>query len=191
MNDLLAFFFIILLCLTVWHLVYQSIFAPTLRLMTRNRLFEQRDHLRRLLMEKRVNQATFQQIQDGINLAIAIQDQISLLDLYRHRRKMQQDKTYCKQIQKRRERLERHSNDESRVMEQQVVSLISGALAINSGAWMPYLVLSILPLFVFNRGKRMVEQAVRPLLVTPLSAESILRNHVIVSDRLYAIVGDR
>lgn len=178
---------LMLLVAAVWHSVYETILAPSLRTYIRNRLFEQRDKLRRSLIEKRIHGDAFNQMQESINLAICIQDQIRLIDLYSHRRKMQLDTPYRNKVEKRSKRLEKHSDDTARAIQEKTVKLISYALAINSGAWAPYLVALVVPIivmaFAFNHCKNTVEQAVRPLLITPLSAESIIRGHFAIPEK--------
>lgn len=183
MNDFLVYALLLFAALMAWHYVYETIIAPTIQFFIRNRLFALRDELLRLMIDGQIHEVAFDHMENSLSIAIAVQEEVSPFDLRDHERTMAQNEGYRQQVAQRRKNLDAHSNDAIRSVEARLVNLLSGALATNSGAWAPYLLMLILPLFFLKYFRRRTERALRPLLISPLSPEMIVRGAFTASHR--------
>jgi hypothetical protein len=141
---------IALLALAVFHFIYESILAPSLRLSLRFRLFVLRDEVRQLKLacvESLHGQhlAFLQDSIDGLTLMLNHVDIASLVGVGLESRR---DPTFLEQARERARMLDDCTELRVREIRKQTLKIAAEALVVNSGAWVvlffaPWIIASI------------------------------------------------
>lgn len=135
-------FFIVLACLAAFHLLYEGIIAPELRMCVRNDLFEVRDSLRAIKCQDKgsIDDESFDIVHDAVNrfthrvkdFTIFVVAQMRLLRVH-------DPETYEK-VRKRSERLAQVPSEDFRRLLKRTDRILVHAMLINSGGWSIYIV---------------------------------------------------
>ncbi|RYZ88575.1 MAG: hypothetical protein EOP04_09060 [Proteobacteria bacterium] len=160
--------------LSIWHLLYESVIAPTLRMHLRNKLFEQRDALRKEYVRKNLSledQEISNYVHDGINRFL---NRLSSLNLIQHAnavKAFEKDALLLDRISKRLDALNSCKNKEILRIWNSTNKIVAHALLVNTGAWIIYLI----PVFLVYFGLSRLSESVSELIIAPSYAiKSIL-----------------
>ena len=153
------------LLLAVFHFVYESIIAPSMRLELKHRLFALRDRLRRLKLAARddLDDRHFHYLQDSINGLIRALDHLDLALLHRLRSARLHDATLTSRVDSRSRILDECRIPEAVEIRGKTFRIAIEALAVNSGAWIVYLV----PLLVAAAGYAEVKRLIGSVISMP------------------------
>lgn len=132
--------FTILLLVCLWHLVYESMVAPTLRMRIRNELFRQRDTLRLLRIKGEIDDQVFSLLQEGLNNAIAFLHTLTPSVMYEIRSETRTNTSLRRQIRRRWQRIDSCNHPEIRAMGLRLGELLQMAFAVNAGGWFIFVV---------------------------------------------------
>jgi hypothetical protein len=133
---------ITLLALAVFHFVYESIVAPSLRLSLRLRLFDLRDEVEQLKTEcvdsecvdsKKGSHCEY--LQDSIDGLISRLHRVDVASLLGVEFECRKDPDFLAQAQKRARILDDCPAPRVREIRKQTLKIAAAALIVNSGAW--------------------------------------------------------
>lgn len=141
--------FLVLVGLAGFHFLYEGVILPTIRLRLRYKLFELRDKLRRLKIERgdNLSDEVFSQLQDSINNTICFLHTINLETLKRLHRAIDSDQSLRKEMEKRRNVIETCPLKEVREIDQQHFIVILSVLTGTFGGWVIYV---LPPIMVYS-----------------------------------------
>lgn len=161
MNILLYSFLLIAL----YHLIYEGILLPSLRLRLRFRLFEIRDRLRDLKNREKdcCSDQAFAYLQDSINNGLGMLHRTDLITLLKVEEQVEQDDVLKRQLARRSEVLSEVVDPDVRAIMRSISHVGRAAVILNSGGWFIYVVPAMLALIAFGRIKAIVKE----LLVFP------------------------
>lgn len=134
-----------LIILSIWHLAYEGLFAPTLRLWMRYRLFELRDELRSLLLNRPEDlpAEVFERADRGISAQIKYAGSIHFSDLSRIQRAYESDVDLQRSIEESELLFKKCKLDELHRIRHESAKVTLSIAVVNSGAWFLY----IIPIF--------------------------------------------
>ena len=138
----MEYFLVTFLVVALYHFVYESIVAPSLRLKLRFDLFVLRDRVRSLKIEnpEGFQDKHFHYLQDSINTLLALLARFDIATLSRIETEMKRDPAMQKRVEERSRILDDCSLQEAKNIRYSSVRLASVALALNSGGWLIYIV---------------------------------------------------
>ena len=138
----MEYFLVTLLVIVLFHFVYESLLAPSLRLRLRFDLFVLRDRVRNLKIDnpKEFQDKHFHHLQDSINTLIALLARFDIATLSRIEAEMKSDPALKRRADERSRILDDCQLEEARKIRHQTLRLASVALALNSGGWFVYIV---------------------------------------------------
>lgn len=164
--------------IALYHLVYEGILLPSLRLRLRYYLFELRDRVRNL---KNINNdccsdQAFSYIQDTINNGLTMLHRTDLIMLMSIESHVENNEILKKQINRRTEVLSKVEDNEVKSVMRSISHVGRAAVLLNSGGWFIYVIPALLTIATFGRIKGLVKE----LLVFPdshMSDGGITRQH--------------
>ena len=135
-------FLFLLLVVALYHFVYESILAPSIRLKLRFELFVLRDRVRALKIENfdSFKDKHFNYLQDSINNLIALLARFDCATLARIETAMKRQTGLKKRAEERSRILDDCDLDEAKAIRYASLRLASTALAVNSGGWLIYII---------------------------------------------------
>ena len=138
----MGYFLVTFLVVALYHFVYESIVAPSLRLKLRFDLFVLRDRVRSLKIEnpEGFQDKHFHYLQDSINTLLALLARFDFATLSRIETEIKRDPAMQKRAEERSRILDDCQLEEARKIRHQTLRLASVALALNSGGWFVYIV---------------------------------------------------
>jgi hypothetical protein len=159
--------------LAMFHYIYEAILAPTFRLKIRHELFELRDSLHKIKLEK-LSQDDIEVvmiIEKSINHILDRMTHVNLINIVRLRSEYANNNEFKKIIDSFNQKLKASHNAGIKKIDQHLTLLTAKALVANIGALLFYL----LPLFalarlvssVYKRMKKWVETNSQGFLLTP------------------------
>jgi hypothetical protein len=159
---MMVYFVAAFLLLSVFHFLYQSTLAPSLRLGLRFRLFALRDRTRELKIKngELLSDNHFRCLQDSINGLICVLDRIGIVALTCIDRELKRDIELRKRAEARARTLDDCTLPEMRTIRDETMDIAASAVAVNNGAWFIYL----LPLLVAYACVSKVKGLLRQLL---------------------------
>lgn len=157
----MKYLLLVLVCLAVWHFVYDGILLPTLRLRLRYRLFALRDRLRSLKASERAfDDAVYTHLQGSINNGLSFLHVIDMQFVADITAAIAQDEALRKRVEDRRLAVDACPIREVKEIYHRIGSIGESAVFSNSGGWLIYLVPAALVAVFFQKVKRDVEQVV-------------------------------
>ena len=150
---------------TVFHLVWESILAPSFRLGLRYELFRLRDEVRWLHYNERedCSEEVFRFLQGIINNGIRLLPRTDFTLMATVDRAIANDESLRKRIEKRRELLDACTNPHVKRIEERIEHIGRRAFAINTAGWAIYVV----PLFGAFACIGAVKRFIRGALLVP------------------------
>lgn len=154
--------FIIIGLLAMFHLFYESVILPTIRMSLRYRLFALRDKLRmiQILRSGGLNDSVFRIVEDNINNAIALLPQITVSHLISANQIFEQNQKLKNSVDARVKKVETCEIDEIRAIAKEVTSHITTCFVWNAGGWLIYLFPVFVILFFYNAIKEISQELV-------------------------------
>lgn len=140
----------VILFLTLFHFIYESVILPTLRLRLRYKLFALRDELRKIkaLYGERLDNKTFEYLQSGLNNAINLLPYIDTKFAVTARLTISGDKELRERIKRRVALLDKCDVKEIIELRKKTYSTVEDIFLANSGGWFIYVV-PVIGVFVF------------------------------------------
>ncbi len=137
----------ILFFLTLWHLVYETFISPVLKLKIRYKLFELRDKLIRLRVEKdNIDNDAFKIVMSSLNTTINLREHLRFYWLKSTQKAFENDQKFIKTINNRILKIEKADDRDMDKILTDLSYLVFGSMACNSGGWILY----IFPIVVFK-----------------------------------------
>ena len=170
----LIFFLIVA---SMFHLVWESILAPSIRLGLRYELFRLRDELRWLHYNdsSNCNHLVFKYLQGSLNNGIRLLPRTDFVMFSTVERAIANDEGLRKRIEKRRESIDACNNDDVQRIERRIENITRRAFAVNTGGWMIYVVPIFCAFACFGAVNRFIKEA---LLVPEGEMEQIIPDGV-------------
>jgi len=155
---------IILMAFAVWHLLYESVIAPSLRMSLRYEVFRLRDDLRRLKFEDaRLTKEVYGYMEDALNNSLAYLHGLTISSFGSVSRGIERDQSLRKDVEKRRHAIDSCPIPEVPRIDEELGRILRLALGVNSGGWF----LWILPVALALRFWRWVLSRIQWLLLVP------------------------
>ena len=154
----------LLLALCAWHLIYEGIVAPTIRIKLRNMLFSIRDDLRRVAIDgiREQDKAAFAFLQDGINAFLNRLPGLTFDLLRRLNHEFSNNESLKGEIEER-EKIISNARPEFRKIFADTNSVIKVAVIVNSGGWFVYLI----PIAVAATSVSWLKRVASEMIVAP------------------------
>ena len=148
--------------LALFHFVYESIIAPSVRIDLRNRLFVVRDQIRAVMIDGvgEEDKEAFWLVHNGINSYLTrlpyltVSSQIAAIEAYRR------DKHLRDVVEAHLSAIERCDDIRIRHAFDRAVLIVGEALVVNSGGWLAYLLPAALVAATFTKLKRLARNLV-------------------------------
>lgn len=136
----------ILILLSGYHFIYESILIPSTRLNIRYQLFKLRDELRRLKIEKdkEISDEVFHYLNDSINASIKLLPYVSLSLILAAKKRIENDEKAREEIERKIQLVANCSVPEIKSISASTVKHATHAFICNTGSWVIYL----LPIFL-------------------------------------------
>jgi hypothetical protein len=137
----MGYLLVMLLVVALYHFIYESILAPSMRLKLRFELFVLRDRVRKLKIENSeyFKDKHFHYLQDSLNNLIALLARFDCATLVRIESEMKRHPELRKRAEERSRTLDDCDLEEVRVIRYESLKLASTALVVNSGGWLIYI----------------------------------------------------
>ncbi len=129
--------FVVLIFAAVWHLIYENIVAPSLRMGIRNQLFQLRDELRKHYRAKDLSESDreiLDFVEGSINRFLNQLAYLSLFDLFGVKRKIETNRILHDRVEKRLEMVKACSNPEVVKIWNKAIHVSIISIGINHGA---------------------------------------------------------
>lgn len=186
----MAVIILILILLTIFHFVYESIIAPSLRIKIRYKLFELRDELRRLKFNEgqNISEDVFKQVDYSVNSSIKHLPFYNFKLLYDAKKEFDSNEKLKKQVEQKIGLIEECHIDSIREIFDKTNRYSSFAFLINTGAWLLYLFPFIVILILiagFNKALIKLKQYVARIAFAPEKNF----NSIYPKDDLYPNIG--
>lgn len=139
----------------VYHFVYESILAPSLRLSARFQLFVLRDEIRKLKIEcgSSLDDKHFLFLQDWINFLISILHRLDLVSLARAEVQEKREPEILKRAEERFRTLDSCNIPRAREIRRQATRIAARTLLVNNGAWIIFIAPILICTFGYNNLK--------------------------------------
>ncbi len=163
--------FFIILCVALFHFIYEGIIIPSVRLYLRYRLFKLRDRVRWLTITERtrINESLLSYLQNAINNSINLMPIFDLRTLYLAFSSFRNNPDFEKRSNEVNKLIENHSTPETKAIIRKNNKIFTYALLANSGVMFVYAVIFILP-FLFLLGfLKTIKLVIKGILSTPES----------------------
>lgn len=147
-------FFLVLAFLAAFHLMYEGVIAPELRMGIRNDLFEVRDSLRAIKCSsdsKSVDDESFQIVHDAVNRFTSRVSSFTIFVAVQVRQLRTRDPEVYAKMKKRSERLAAVPSAEFQKVLKRMDAIVVKAMLVNSGAWFVFIVPVILLMTLLAR----------------------------------------
>ena len=136
---------LVVFSISVFHFIYESIIAPSIRMVLRDKLFALRDRLRELKIERDIESEAFEGLHDGINFLLPRLNCITISLTRDIADALKDDPDLRDRANNRREIIESSKNPCVVEIQKETFTICSMALACNSGPWFIY----IFPIYIF------------------------------------------
>ncbi len=148
----MAYLLFVLIMLSIMYYVYESIILPSIRLRIRYKIFELRDKLRLLKIEKanELDDLTFKYCQESLNMLLAFLHRYDLSSFVEAERFLRRNPTLYKRVLKRREVLENCKLEEFQQIRNEYLMTAIWASAANSF----FLIMTIAPIALAFKGMK-------------------------------------
>jgi hypothetical protein len=125
----------------IWHFVFESIIAPSIRLDLRYRLFELRDELRSLKIEagSKLDHKHFTYLHESVNVTIAFLAHFDIATIVSIEREFQNDSDLRRRVEARTKILDDCQFESAKKIRKKCLRIALVAVAINSGGWAYFL----------------------------------------------------
>lgn len=152
--------FYILIFIAMWHLVFESVVAPMMRMHYRNQLFALRDDLRRAwISDQDKDDELYIFMQEWINNAIGYLHKMNFSFILALYREINNNAGLKRQSKNRLAVLVESKMEVTHKIVNQTVVVIHRAAFINSGGWL-YLIVMVLPfVLAYSRVRHLIEVA--------------------------------
>lgn len=155
MEIILSWAIFALILLSLWHLIWESILAPSFRLEERLELFCLRDEVRTsMIKDNTENEESLELLQETINNAIRVMPSFTVSDFCRFKKAFASDEELQKRIAPLIKMVFGASNQNIRRMANQISNSTRRALVINSGGWLIFVVPIALIIVMWSQVKR-------------------------------------
>lgn len=134
------------LCFALFHLVYESIIAPSLRLKYSFDLFKARDAVRLLKMEHgdQLDGKHYEYLQDSINILLKSLHNLDATILVAAMHEINNDKALQARIEERMKIFDDCKLPEANAIRKKTLLIANNVLLVNNGGWIIYLI----PIFI-------------------------------------------
>lgn len=145
----MATLFVLLFLFGMFHLIYESILAPMLRLELRYKLFKIRDQLRNLKIEQKYlfKDDTFELLDESVCATIKLLPSYSIFNIFLAWRISRNDQQLKKKVRVHQELIAKSKLPAIHKIDREIVRSAAFALAFNSGGWI-YIVFPLAMLLI-------------------------------------------
>ena len=152
----------VLILLSFFHFIYESILLPSFRLRLRYKLFSLRDDLRHIKIEndQKINDKIFSFLQSSINNVINSLHLINFQMLYMLTKAVKKDESLSRKVEDINKELENCNSNSILRIRYKLSKYFAFALIINSGGWFIYLFPFFLVLLLSNYLKMLIKNVV-------------------------------
>lgn len=173
---MIYYIFNIVFTLVVFHIVYESIIAPSYRMSLRNELFALRDKLRAHQVAKgsKLDKAAFSIVADGVDNFLNRLSSVSWAVERRISKMLEEDEALRNRMKSRDEILERCEDQELLGFVEEASIIIGKAFVANHGAWSALLVPLLLLMMFFGS---LYNFCARLFMLPKNEVTSVLPNH--------------
>ena len=167
--------FCLLLYLAFWHYIYEAILAPSIRLRMKHRLFELRDRLRMIQIERGsvAMRPDISILHDGLNYYLGRLEKITPSLVVRSHHRIQANPEMRKAIEKRVMVIADSDDHRIQGIYDEIDRLLSRVLLVNAGGWGIYILPIALALTTYSK----LEKRVAELFMTPERSMNSLMEH--------------
>ena len=154
---LLVFFF------SLWHFVYESILAPTMRFNKRNDLFKIRDRIRNLIISNTLtnqDKDSAQVIDESICIILKKLNILNFITLIKVIRTLEKNRELKKSVEMSENEIGLAVNQDIVDIFKDVCNIVGKIILINNGAWIIYIIPAIIVWAVFSVLKFLVSKLV-------------------------------
>lgn len=133
---------IVFLAFAVFHLVYESIIAPSIRLKLSFELFKVRDEARFLKIQhgNQFECKHFDYLQDTINILLKSLHSFDVIALTQAQNAIKHDKALQEHVQKRKIIFDDCKMPEAIAIRKETLNIAAKIILVNNGAWFVYLI---------------------------------------------------
>lgn len=156
---------IVLVFLSLFHLLYESVILPSIRMYIRDELFKLRDEIRNLKITgiDKSEEKAFWFVHDGINNFLTKIPNITIYSLFLVRNKKKKDPTFFKEADERIRIVKACKNESIKRIFEKANRIVGRALLANMGAWFFYLV----PIAIIIISMSMISKIISELIIAP------------------------
>jgi len=156
----LAYIVVFLLLASAWHLFWEGLAAPTLRMILRFKLFELRDELRELRLKRgrELGEDLFDIMDDGLNAQIQVAGHLHFSQMRALRRLFEEDEQLRAEAEEVGRLIEQCPLEEIRQIRADSAKVMFHTMTINSGGWLIYLAPIVLVASVWKVWLNVLEQ---------------------------------
>jgi len=169
---LLFFFF------ALYHLIYESIILPSVRLHYRNKLFSLRDEVRRLKLEElnETDKAALTLLHDGISTILNRVHLITIELQHEIEKEINEDKELNEMIKERYKILDQSTNKDVIRISYLLNTIVNRSILFNAGGWFIYIVPIAIVIFIFEKISDLAKQLI---LIPPTEVDRLIpENHL-------------
>lgn len=168
-------FIIVCITLAFWHFIYEGIIAPQLRLKLRHDLFVVRDGLRNLqLIVSKEDHDTRRAIKVVSTAVESWLERMSTFTLYmgfKLKQEIDRNKELKQAVEKEFGFIKKSNNETLKSIDKKFNQICAGALLVNSGGLLPYLVMVMFPLLImavaYENIKKLLNTVSKEVALTP------------------------
>lgn len=136
---MISFLFSVFVMAIIWHYTYENGFLPVFRLHLKYKLFSERDQLRNLLFENKIDEKLFVEIQESANSGIHCMKFFDISGLLKAKEILKKNPDLNKQTTEKINRLLNSSNHEAVKIFKRIVAIKTEIFIVNSGGWIFYI----------------------------------------------------
>jgi len=156
----MKFLFYAFLLIGMYHLIYEGILLPSLRLRLRFRLFEIRDRLRTLkhLDARCCSDQAFNFLQDSINNGLGMLHRTDLIMLFKVEQQIESSELLRNRLEKRNSVLSEVFDPDIIEIRKDINHVARYAVLLNSGGWFIYIIPAMITVLAFGKIKGLVKE---------------------------------
>ena len=175
----------ILIILSFYHMIYESVLASGLRRNLRYKFFEVRDKLRRLKIElgDKMDEKLFISLDNSINSKIHCLVQYNFTFLYKVNRIIKENPELNKRVNEHMQQIENCPINEVKSIYRRTAMLVTQAFFINIGGWFIYVFPIVLSLAIIFLLVLLVYKGINDLIFLP--CKNIFKRLAVFSEEAY------
>ncbi len=158
---------IAIMIISAWHAIFEGIVAPTIRVRLRFLMFEIRDELRKLKIDRgnQFGDKAFMMMEESVNNVIRLMAKITITKVISAQRVLAGDESLTKSVEARIALLDSCKIDQLQDLRRRSANVFMWAFLVNSAGWAIYLI----PVAFFWQLSRQARDSLRGLMSLPVN----------------------